>query len=144
MPRKASPLAYSYLRFSTPEQAKGDSLRRQLALAEAYAKRNGLQLDAELSLRDLGVSAFRGANAAVGALGAFLKAISDGLVPKGSLLLVEALDRVSRQTARKAVRTLEEIVEAGITVVTLNDGKAYTLESLNGTDFLLAILHPLR
>lgn len=140
MPRKTAPLAYSYLRFSTPEQAKGDSLRRQTALAEAYAKRHGLQLDTELSLRDLGVSAFRGANAAVGALGAFLKAISDGLVPKGSLLLVEALDRVSRQTARKAVRTLEEIVEAGITVVTLNDGKQYTLASLNGTDFLLAIL----
>jgi DNA invertase Pin-like site-specific DNA recombinase len=140
MRRKSAPLAYSYLRFSTPEQARGDSLRRQTALAEAYAKRQGLQLDTELSLRDLGVSAFRGANAAVGALGAFLKAVGDGLVPKGSLLLVEALDRVSRQTARKAVRTLEEIVEAGITVVTLNDGKQYTEASLNGTDFLLAIL----
>jgi DNA invertase Pin-like site-specific DNA recombinase len=140
MPSKASARAYSYLRFSTPEQAKGDSLRRQTALADAYAKRHGLTLDTELNLRDLGVSAFRGDNVAVGALGGFLKAIRDGLIPQGSSLLVEALDRVSRQQARKAVRVLEEIVEAGVTVVTLNDGKAYTEESLNGTDFLMAIL----
>ena len=140
MASKSQPRCYSYLRFSSAEQRKGDSLRRQTAAAEAYAKRHGLALDSELNLRDLGVSAFRGDNVAVGALGAFLKAIRDGLVPKGSLLLVESLDRVSRQTARKAVRILEEILEAGITVVTLSDGKAYTEESLNGTDFLLAIL----
>jgi DNA invertase Pin-like site-specific DNA recombinase len=137
---KVKPRCYSYLRFSTPEQAKGDSLRRQTALAEEYAKRYGLQLDTELTLRDLGVSAFRGANRAVGALGGFLQAISDGLVPKGSLLLVEALDRVSRQESRKAVRLLEDIVEAGVTVVTLNDGKAYTAQSLDGMDFVYAIL----
>jgi DNA invertase Pin-like site-specific DNA recombinase len=139
-PVNTAPRAYSYLRFSTPEQAKGDSLRRQMALADEYAKRNGLQLDTELNLRDLGISAYRGDNAAVGALGAFLKAVRDDLVPKGSVLLVEALDRISRQTARKAVRILEDIVEAGVTLVTLNDGKRYTEESLNGTDFLMAIL----
>jgi DNA invertase Pin-like site-specific DNA recombinase len=137
---KATPRAYSYLRFSSPEQSKGDSQRRQTVLAEEYAKRHGLTLDTELNLKDLGVSAFRGDNVATGALGAFLKAISDGLVPKGSYLLVESLDRVSRKEARKAVRILEEIVEAGVTVVTLNDGKQYTEESLSGTDFLIAII----
>jgi DNA invertase Pin-like site-specific DNA recombinase len=30
--------AYSYIRFSSPEQAQGDSLRRQTAKAEAWAK----------------------------------------------------------------------------------------------------------
>lgn len=139
-PAGEAPRAYSYLRFSTPEQSKGDSLRRQTALADEYAKRHGLKLDTELSLRDLGVSAFRGANAAVGALGTFLKAIEDGLVPKGSVLLVESLDRVSRQEARKAVRILEEILEAGIDVVTLTDGKRWTVDGLGGIDFLLAIL----
>ena len=140
MSPKTAAKAYSYLRFSTPEQSKGDSLRRQTALADDYAKRHGLTLDTELNLRDLGVSAFRGDNVAVGALGAFQKAVNDGLVPKGSVLLVEALDRVSRQSARKAVRILEDIVEGGITVVTLNDGKSYTAASLDGTDFLMAIL----
>jgi DNA invertase Pin-like site-specific DNA recombinase len=140
MTPKSAPRAYSYLRFSTPEQRKGDSLRRQTALADEYARRHGLALDTELSLRDLGVSAFRGDNAALGALGAFRRAVSDGLVPKGSFLLVENLDRISRDKAHKAVRILEEIVEAGVTVVTLNDGKQWTEASLDGADFLLAIL----
>ena len=70
MSPKTAAKAYSYLRFSTPEQSKGDSLRRQTALADEYAKRHGLTLDTELNLRDLGVSAFRGDNVAVGALGA--------------------------------------------------------------------------
>jgi DNA invertase Pin-like site-specific DNA recombinase len=143
MSPKTTAKAYSYLRFSTPEQSKGDSLRRQTALADEYAKRHGLTLDTELNLRDLGVSAYRGDNAAVGALGAFLRAVSDGLVPKGSVLLVEALDRISRQSARKAVRILEDIVDAGVTVVTLNDGKAYTKQGFDAggsVDFLMAIL----
>src|ERR1700758_3473375 len=50
--------AYSYIRFSSPEQAKGDSLRRQTEAAEAYAKERGLSLDSSLTFRDLGISAF--------------------------------------------------------------------------------------
>ncbi len=49
--------AYSYLRFSTPEQSLGDSFRRQTALAQEYALRHGLDLDTELTYRDLGISA---------------------------------------------------------------------------------------
>lgn len=54
------PTAYSYVRFSDPSQAAGDSLRRQMELTEEWCERNGLALDTSLSLRDLGVSAFRG------------------------------------------------------------------------------------
>jgi pimeloyl-ACP methyl ester carboxylesterase len=32
-------IAFSYLRFSTPEQASGDSRRRQLAIAESNERR---------------------------------------------------------------------------------------------------------
>ena len=88
-------IAYSYLKFSTPEQASGDSRRRQLAMAEKYATDNNLKLDRQLSFRDLGVSAFRGRNAKEGALRAFLEAIEHNLVPQGSVLLVESLDRLS-------------------------------------------------
>lgn len=137
---KSKPKAYSYLRFSTPEQLKGDSQRRQTQLAAEYALRHGLDLDRELNLRDLGVSAYRGDNVETGALGAFLDATRKGIVEPGSLLLVESLDRVSRKVARKAVRILEDIVEAGVTVVTLNDGKQYTAESLDGFDFVMAVL----
>src|SRR5262249_429406 len=53
---KKSKKAYSYLRFSTPEQMKGDSQRRQLEAARSYALEKGLELDEELTFHDLGVS----------------------------------------------------------------------------------------
>jgi DNA invertase Pin-like site-specific DNA recombinase len=76
-------IAYSYLRFSTAEQAASDSRRRQHAMAEQYAADHHLKLDRQLSFRDLGVSAFRGRNAKEGALRAFLDAIEHNLVPDG-------------------------------------------------------------
>lgn len=135
--------AYSYLRFSTPEQMQGDSFRRQTALAEAYANQNGLILDNSLTFQDAGVSAFRGRNAGPdGQLGAFLEAVKNGVVAEGSYLLVESLDRISRQTARKALRSLEDVVEAGAVVVTLVDGRKYNKESLDSdpVSLLLSIL----
>ncbi len=134
--------AYSYLRFSTPEQSEGDSFRRQTQMAVTYAAANGLTLDTELTFQDLGVSAYRGKNAEAGRLSEFLEAVRCGLVPRGSTLLVENLDRISRATARKALRVLESIVEEHITVVTLSDGRVYTAEGLDGNpiDLLVSIL----
>lgn len=126
-----SKLAYSYLRFSTPEQARGDSRRRQSDMARAYADRHGLVLDAGLSFRDLGVSAFHGRNARDGALRGFLDAVELGLVPKGSHLLVESLDRLSRDRVLAAQSLFLRIIEAGINIVTLIDARSYSAESLN-------------
>ncbi len=128
---KGARKAYSYLRFSTPEQMHGDSFRRQTRMTEEYAAKHNLILDDKLTYKDLGVSAYRGANAATGRLADFLEAVREGAVPKGSVLLVESLDRISRQTARKAVRVLEDIVDGGVTVVTLSDQKEYDKRSLD-------------
>ena len=114
--------AFSYIRFSTSEQSRGRSLERQLKAARDYALSHKLELDESLTFQDLGVSAFRGRNIEDGALGAFLTAVRDGLVPKGSFLLVESLDRVSRQAARRAANTMGQIVDEGVTVVDLSDG----------------------
>ena len=62
------PKAYSYVRWSTPQQAKGDSLHRQLEKARAYAKEYNLDLDETLNFRDAGISAYRGRNVLKGAL----------------------------------------------------------------------------
>ncbi len=122
--------AYSYVRFSSPEQMSGDSVRRQTSLAEAYVAEFGLQLDTELTYRDLGVSSFRSQNATSGRLGAFLAAVTSGAVPIGSILLVENLDRLSRDNALVAQNLLTQIVLAGITVVTLSDRREYSVEEL--------------
>jgi hypothetical protein len=46
-----SPIAYSYIRPSTPEQAKGASLHRQGEAAVRLCRRYGLRLDTSLSGR---------------------------------------------------------------------------------------------
>ena len=52
----ANPIAFSYLRFSSPAQAEGDSVRRQTALRDAWLKRNSaVKLDTSLTLIDAGV-----------------------------------------------------------------------------------------
>jgi DNA invertase Pin-like site-specific DNA recombinase len=132
----AQPRAFSYLRFSTPEQQRGDSFRRQSTRALAWCERNGIELD-ERPFHDFGVSAFHGKNATAGRLAEFIAAVQDGSVPKGSYLLIESMDRLSRMKARHAVRLLEDIVDMDITVVTLADGREYSTDVLDNDPMAL-------
>lgn len=116
-------IAYSYIRFSNAIQQKGDSIRRQSELADKWCAEN----DAILmeNYRDLGVSAFRGKNAAKGALSQFLKCVESGKIKRGSYLLVESLDRVSRDEVNLAMAQFLNIINAGVVIVTLSDNKIY-------------------
>lgn len=133
-------IAFSYLRFSSRPQERGDSLRRQTDLAVRYAQRHNLQLD-ERSYADLGVSAFRGANVRDGALGAFLKAVDEGVIRSDCVLLVESLDRVTRAEVMDALEIFTSIINRGITLVTLNDEQSYSRESIkdNWTKLIVSI-----
>ena len=123
--------AYSYIRFSTPEQAEGDSFRRQTELSEEYALKHKLVFDRSLNLRDEGLSAFSGDNRKKGALAVFLRAVESGLVKSGSFLLVESLDRLSRDTLSAQMTLFMELVNAGITVVTLTDEQVYNKQTID-------------
>ena len=117
--------AFSYVRFSSAEQAKGDSLRRQTERASEYCLRRGWTLDDTLALRDLGVSAFRGKNAAVGNLRTFLDAIKSGKVVPSSVLLVESFDRISRQGIDEGYDLIKSILKAGVHIVTLSPERKF-------------------
>ncbi|SDJ59680.1 Resolvase, N terminal domain [Pseudomonas indica] len=98
--------------------------------ARAWAAERGLQLDESLSLRDEGLSAFHQRHVTQGALGVFLKAVDDGRIAPGSVLVVEGLDRLSRAEPIQAQAQLAQIINAGITVVTASDGREYNRERL--------------
>lgn len=132
-------IAYSYIRFSSIEQRRGDSYRRQLEASETYAQEHGLTLDTSLKLHDLGRSAFDKANVTKGRLGAFLRAIEDGRVPKGSYLLVESLDRLSRAQVMDALSQFTAILNAGVIIVTLSDKQVYSTESVSENPMQLII-----
>jgi len=121
---------YSYLRFSDPRQATGSSADRQLAYATAWAAQRGLELDESLSLKDEGLSAYHERHIKQGALGAFLRAIDEGRILSGSVLVVEGLDRLSRAEPLQAQAQLAQIINAGITVVTASDGREYNRAGL--------------
>ena len=123
----AEPVLISYIRFSTPEQSAGFSEARQNREAEKWAASRGLTLR---QYADRGLSGFTGENRKKGALSVFLEEIKAGKIPVGSVLAVENLDRLSREHPLDSIRLIEQILSAGITVVTTNNGAEYTNETL--------------
>jgi len=123
--------AYSYVRFSTPEQERGDSLRRQVEQSDAYCRAHGLTLDDTLRLTDRGLSAFHGFHRTKGALGEFHRLVEEGEVKPGAILLVESLDRLSREQVLDALTQFTGLIQAGIKVVTLADHMEYGRDSIN-------------
>jgi len=132
------PTAYSYVRWSSDKQTLGDSERRQWEAAQRYAKDHHLTLS-DTRYVDSGVSAFKGRNAAEGALRAFLDAVDRGGVPKGAVLIIEAFDRLSRAPVMDALALLQSIVGRGIEVVTLMDGQRYSQATI-GTNWAILVI----
>lgn len=130
--------AYSYVRFSSFRQAGGDSTRRQTELAENYAIKHGLDLQ-DLRLKDLGVSAFSGDNSSTGALGTFIDMVESGEIEKGSYLLVENLDRLSRENVPVALTKFLSLIGLGIVVVTLSDEQVYQQDKMDTYQLIITI-----
>jgi len=57
--------------------------------------------------------------------------VEEGKIPPGSVLLVENLDRLSREQILDALNQFTSIIKAGIKIVTLQDGMEYDQESIN-------------
>lgn len=121
--------AYSYQRFSSLKQKSGDSVRRQNQAALDFCKQYKLLLTD--TFRDEGVSGFRGKNFSnESALGAFLKLVNDGVIPKGSVLILENMDRLSRQSILPCLSKFTQIIESGISIGVLSLNKILSVESV--------------
>ena len=136
-------IAYSYLRFSTAGQEGGDSLRRQVEAAARWCEENGARLDESTTYRDLGKSAFLGdhrKNPDRHALAAFLRLTEAGRIPRDGYLLVEALDRLTREHLRAAVTLFLSILEQGVNIVTTGNGRVFRHDSDDMTDVIIAVV----
>jgi DNA invertase Pin-like site-specific DNA recombinase len=132
--------AISYRRFSSIEQSKGDSLRRQKALFENFIKKHDLTILPEVE--DLGNGAYHGENIKKGGLGALLKAISDGNVDVKSqpfYLIMENLDRYSRLNPHTALANFLLLLDTGLKVITLQDQQLYEAPA-NQNSIMLALM----
>ncbi len=141
------PKAYSYVRFSTPDQAKGDSRRRQYKAAIDYADKHNLELvkDSDFAFLDAGVSAYRGSNVSrvTSSLGRFYNYVKEGKIASGSYLLVESLDRLSREQVTEALPRFLDLLNNGIVVVTFGDGTVYK-KSSDPMQLVMSIFHMAR
>ena len=133
-------LCYSYMRFSSIQQSHGDSIRRQTNLLNGWMGRHSEHtLDADLRI-DRGVSGFRGKNATEGALADFLTAIKSGRIKKGSILIVESIDRLGRQSIDDMYQLVRSILIAGVDLVTLAPERQLTKADLNDIVKIMEIL----
>lgn len=115
--------AIIYARFSTAEQSKGFSLERQRSRGIEFAAQREWQI--EKTITDEGRSAFHGTNRLEGsALHQFELEARNGL-HRGKVLVVENIDRLSRQGAKAAAQLIWGLNENGVDVATYHDGAIY-------------------
>lgn len=136
-------LAFSYRRFSSIKQEENDSLRRQKDIATECAKLYNLQLvdSEEYTFLDCAKSAWTGANFTDddSELRRFYALVKAEVIPKGSYLIVESLDRLSRRHPKEALPRFLDLLNAGINVITGMDKRVYDSD-VKDTDLVVSIM----
>src|SRR5882757_7288682 len=103
-------LAISYKRFSSPARARGRSEGRQADETKAYCTRKGYKLLE--TFVDRGFSAYTGENSDRGDLKAIMDLARAGRIERGTHIVVESLDRLSRQQITAALALFLSIIVA--------------------------------
>src|SRR6218665_2068906 len=120
--------AVIYIRYSTPKQERGASRDRQLELCQQFCEQRGWPVDEVIE--DLGRSAWTGAHLSGGELGRFADRVRGGGMGADTVLVVEKLDRLSRQETRTTLRWMEDLCAVGLAIATVDSGKIYDDASL--------------
>ena len=122
-------IVHSYARFSSAKQAAGDSDRRQTEGAEAFCKRHDFSL-ANVRYFDKAKSGF--AKSKQRQRDELLRAIDDGRIASGDILLIESFDRLSRRGINETSRLCMGIMDAGVSIAVLSPAeKIYEASDTN-------------
>ena len=128
------PAAFSYARFSSAIQKKGSSLERQQAMVGSWILRHPEYALGNLTFQDLGRSGWKGDHIKDGGgFAELLAAVKAGVIQAGDAVLVESIDRAGRlDTLDMLTRVIAPILDAGVSIITLDDNVVYTRQSLDG------------
>jgi DNA invertase Pin-like site-specific DNA recombinase len=115
-------IGISYGRFSDPKQAGGDSEDRQDRMYRDFCQRHNLTPLTEVFL-DRGRSGYRDEHRKKGRLGVLIQYAKDGRFEPGSVIVVEAWDRLGRLRPDKQTDLVAELLRTGVDigVCRLND-----------------------
>lgn len=134
------PQAISYVRFSSVRQHGGTSVERQTAMIADWLKNNPTFWLSSLKFQDLAKSGYHGDHIKEG--GGFAKllaAVKAGAIKEGDVVLVEAIDRTGRMDTVDMLGILTPILQAGVSIITLNDDNVYNRTSVNGSHIYMLV-----
>ena len=122
MPTTSRRLAVSYARWSSAEQSEGDSEGRQQKLFREFCERHNLTPLAEV-FADRGRSGYKDEHRKKGKLGVLIRYAKDGRFEPGTVIVVEAWDRLGRLRPDKQTALVAELLQTGVDigVCQLND-----------------------
>lgn len=118
--------ALIYRRFSTDEQEAGstDTLSRQLERCQAFAASRGWKVVDVLT--DKGRSAFKGEHLRPdAALGQFVGEVQSGTIQRGTVLIAERLDRLSRRPVDETMAWIHTLTTAGIEIALADTAEVF-------------------
>jgi DNA invertase Pin-like site-specific DNA recombinase len=105
----------SYSRFSSPLQATGDSADRQERLYRAFCVRHNLTPGKEV-FADRGRSGYHGEHRTKGKLGQLIEAAKDGRFDPGTVVVIEAWDRLGRLRPDRQTELVAELLRTGVSI----------------------------
>lgn len=130
--------AILYIRFSTAEQKTGDSYDRQRRDGLAYIEKMGWRHTA--TIEDLGKSAWKGEHMlSTGALGKLSAEVAAGDIGKGTVIVAEKTDRLSREGWEPLFDWLRDMTRRGVSVAT-TDGHLFSSETMKDQLNIIKIL----
>ncbi|MCX6885545.1 MAG: recombinase family protein [Verrucomicrobia bacterium] len=115
-----------YGRFSSQPQEKGDSKRRQIEGAKAYATKKGIEIVGEYF--DEAVSGKSGANLEL----EFGRLLQDS--KEGEIIICEQVDRIGRQNPFILGKLIWDTVSRGVEIHIFQSGQIISKENINNLD----------
>lgn len=132
------PTAYSYIRFSSDQQQHGASLARQEDMVGKWLLAHPEYQRSTQRFEDLGISGFKGKHLD-NAFGRLRAAVESGVIKPGDCILIEAIDRAGRLAPSIMLNLLTEIVNVGVSLVSLDDGIVYDSNPANSNNLFLLV-----
>jgi DNA invertase Pin-like site-specific DNA recombinase len=136
------PKAISYIRFSTGKQSTGNSADRQRQAVDRWLKANPEYTLYDKPFEDLGKSDYKDGGHHIKDGGGWTKlliAVNRGEFQSGDVVLVEAMDRTGRLGHFQMMDIIRPVIDAGIAIITLDDGNRVDEESVNGPQIYLLV-----
>lgn len=134
--KNAKTKAISYMRYSSGKQGRGTSIKRQKSFTDLFVQNHNLELDKKSVYKERGRPAFQGMHRNPGTvLNNILERVAlpaghKDKIEEGTVLIIEAVDRLTRERIEKSVPLFIDLITAGIRIGVVKTNKIYDIDSL--------------